>query len=128
VIHGLRKESRAQITVGSAGVKWARAWKRLDVDFYQVNWYDWLEPQWPHDRPPSAYGLGDKPVVVGEFPAKGLGDSSLLALARDWYRAGYAGALGWAYQGMGREELEQVRAFAGAHRCETTYSTGAASR
>lgn len=129
VIQGLRQESRAKITVGSAGVKWARAWRRLDVDFYQVNWYDWLERWRPHDRPPSAYGLGDKPVVVGEFPAKGLGGFSLLSLTRDWYRAGYAGALGWAYrEGMGREELEQVKAFAGDHPCASTYSAGKAAR
>ena len=54
--------------------------------------------------------------------------TTYLSLVRDWHQAGYAGAFAWAYPGMGREELEQMKAFAGERPCETRYPVDAASR
>jgi hypothetical protein len=112
----------AKVTVGSAGVKWAHAWKNVGLDFYQVHWYDWLDAYWPHDRPPESYGLGDKPVVVGEFPVSGMAGKDLRALMDTWYAKGYAGALGWAYDQMKEGELGGLKAFAEIHGCQARYA------
>ncbi len=39
-----------------------------------------------------------------------------------WYHNGYAGALGWDYGGATATDLNQTKAFADKHPCETTYT------
>jgi len=71
------------------------------LDFYMVHYYEWggraISPF--HHRA-SYWGL-DKPVVIGEFPAKGLSDSlgpvSPAQAFQRLYDSGYAGAMGWTY-------------------------------
>ncbi len=121
-IAALRAEGSVKVTLGSAGLKWARAWSLVDVDFYQVHWYDWLTPYWPTSKTPSEYGLGDKPVLVGEMPAEGVGGKSFAQLSSMWLDAGYAGALAWDYPSMDVGEMDQMSSFAKAHSCETSFA------
>jgi hypothetical protein len=111
-----------KLTLGSVGVKWAHAWKNVGLDFYQVHWYDWLETRWPHVGTPESYGLGDKPVVVGEFPAAGMAGKTFYELASTWSAKGYAGALGWSYHTMDADDVASMKRFSEERPCETSYS------
>lgn len=120
----LRAESDALISIGATSFKWVRAWQNLDTDFHQFHMYDWIDTYWPHDEPPSAYGLDDKPVVMGEFPLSGLSDTPLPMMLENWWNNGYAGALGWAFTDgtfNTGTSLGEMKAFADAHTCEVTY-------
>ncbi|HEY3448510.1 MAG TPA: hypothetical protein VGK67_19295, partial [Myxococcales bacterium] len=69
----LRSHSSAQVTIGSAAIKWAKAWTHVDVDFYQLHYYDWVYEWFPYSTvTPANSGLSGKPVVMGEFPNAGL--------------------------------------------------------
>ncbi len=118
----LRSVSSTRITVGSAGMKWTRAWTGVDVDFYQFHIYDWLNDFWPYSLSPKDYGIDDKPVVMGEFPMSGLDDASYTKLVESFYANGYAGAMGWAYDGSTSAQLASMKGFAAEHPCETSYS------
>lgn len=119
VIAVLREESSAQITVGGSAMKWRNAWTRLDLDFYQFHIYDWINRFWPYDRSPDEYGVGDRPVVMGEFPPQGLSNGQIpySALLESWNDDGYAGALSWDFNGLvdprtggvDFDALEQIR-------------------
>ncbi len=120
VITGLRAESPALVTIGAAAMKWRHAWKDLDQDFYQFHIYDWVQEYWPYSDSPADYGMSDKPVVMGEFPPGGLSDASYRTMLDSWYSNGYAGALAWR-DGTFRVSYPDVKSFADAHPCETTY-------
>ena len=102
VIGVLREESSAQVTVGGSAMKWRNAWTRLELDFYQFHIYDWINRWWPYDQSPDEYGVGDKPVVMGEFPPHGLsnGDIPYSTLLESWNGNGYAGALSWDFNSL----------------------------
>jgi len=105
VVTALHGNSSAPVTVGSAAVKWAKAWSQVGLDFYDFHWYGWVDQYFPHTNPPSYYKVDDKPVVVGEFPlipnadttGQSFGGISYGKLLDDFYSAGYAGAQGWAF-------------------------------
>jgi hypothetical protein len=44
----LRSRSGAKISVGGAAIKWARAWTRIGLDFYQLHYYDWVYENFPY--------------------------------------------------------------------------------
>ncbi|HET8933037.1 MAG TPA: hypothetical protein VFN67_06350 [Polyangiales bacterium] len=119
----LRDNSKAQISVGATAFKWAHAWSKLDLDFHQFHMYDWVNMYWPYDKSPKEYGLDDKPVVMGEFPLKGLTGVSYEKLLESWFGNGYAGALGWAFTDamFNSGDYAPVKAFADAHKCETRF-------
>ena len=124
VITVLREESEALITVGATAIKWKSAWSKLDLDIHQFHIYDWVNMYWPYHRSPADYGLDDKPLVMGEFPMRGLRDVGYGTLLDSWYENGYAGALGWAYTDAmfgGPDVLPEVKRFADRHACETRY-------
>jgi hypothetical protein len=124
VLEGLRQESGALTTVGGAAMKWARAWSNVDIDFYQFHIYDWVNDYWPYTSPPSAFGVDDKPVVMGEFPVDGLSGVPYQTMLESWYQNGYSGALGWAVTDATfnwNSAKGDVRAFAEQHVCETSY-------
>jgi hypothetical protein len=82
------------VTIGSAGARW-RSWHReLDIDFYQVHWYDTLKRQPALETTVEDLGF-DRPVLLGEFPTRGSTRSAeeILETARS---AGYAGAFYWS--------------------------------
>ncbi|MBN1774335.1 MAG: hypothetical protein JXB32_23950 [Deltaproteobacteria bacterium] len=118
----LRAESDALVTVGGTAWKWARAWTGVDLDFYQIHMYDWINTWWPYSEPASTYGLTDKPVVMGEFPMGDLTAGVTYDMVVDrWWADGYAGALSWMYDGADAGSLDLVAGFAARHACETRY-------
>jgi hypothetical protein len=71
------------------------------LDFYMVHYYEWAgTTRSPFHHPASYWGL-DKPLVIGEFPAKGLSATvGEMTPAQCWkylFDNGYAGAMGWTY-------------------------------
>jgi hypothetical protein len=128
VIAAIRAESGLPVTVGSAAAKWPRAWTGVDVDFYSIHIYDWVNMGWPYSASPSELGLMGKPVVMGEFPVNGLTGVPYSQLLESWYGDGYAGALGWAVNGGGSSAAfswsmgkAAVKTFADAKGCATSY-------
>lgn len=86
------------VTIGNAAVKWLDAWSGTDIDFYQPHIYDWVNAYWPYSKSPSELGFGDKPMIMGEYPAEGLEDASHTTMLESWFTNGYAGALAWDYR------------------------------
>ena len=120
-IQSLRAESPALVTVGGAAMKWAKAWSATPIDFYTFHINNWINIYWPYNQSPSDYGIDDKPVVMGEFPIGGLATADLPQMMDSWYNSGYAGALGWAYDGATTEQLDAMKSFADTKPCETRY-------
>ncbi len=81
-------------TIGSAGVRWRDRYTNLNLDFYQVHWYDSLKRQPPLDTPVEELGF-DRPVLLGEFPTRGSKRTpeEIVDAAR---AAGYSGAFYWS--------------------------------
>ena len=129
VIAGIRAESPAPITVGSAAAKWPRAWSAVDVDFVSIHIYDWVNMYWPYSASPAQLMLpAGKPVVMGEFPLGGLTGVPYTQMLESWYGNGYAGAMGWAVNGGGSNAAfswsmgkAAVKTFADAKGCTTAY-------
>lgn len=117
VTMALHEESTAYVTVGSAAVKWAHAWKAVDIDFYAPHVYDWIDQYWPYDNPPEKYDLCDKPVVIGEFPVQGLSRSNLGSMLETLYQVGYAGAMPWDFLMATPMDLSTLSTFATNHAC-----------
>jgi hypothetical protein len=81
-------------TIGSAGVRWRDRYTNLNLDFYQVHWYDSLKRQPTLDTPVDELGF-DRPVLLGEFPTRGSKRTpgEIVDAAR---AAGYSGAFYWS--------------------------------
>lgn len=92
------------VTVGSAGVRWRDFYRGLDLDFYQVHWYDSLKHQPSLDTPVDRLGF-DRPVLLGEFPTRGSRRSPdmIIDAAR---AAGYTGAFYWSL--LSKDEYSQM--------------------
>ncbi len=102
------------ISIGSAALKWASAWKSMDVDFYQTHIYDWVNQYWPYSKSPADFGLDDKPLIMGEYPVEGLDNVDHRTMLDSWLNNGYAGAIGWDYRvthatGAGESNVEEQR-------------------
>ena len=91
-IRCVRESARQAVTIGCAGTTRLDLVRPLDLDFYQVHWYE--EFGWAAlERPVTDLGLGDRPVLLGEFPGRSRCVVDVLDAAK---RAGYAGALVWS--------------------------------
>jgi hypothetical protein len=127
----LHQHSSALVTVGGSAIKWPRAWSQVNLDFYQLHYYDWVYEWFPYEKVTLAsVGLTGKPVVMGEFPIQGLSAISSKGLpavpaaqfAADLWEAGYAGALAWAYNDPSFPwSTTALAGFANQHACETAY-------
>ncbi len=127
----LHARSGALVSVGGAAIKWAKAWSRIAVDFYQFHYYDWVYEFFPYTSVTLASaGVTDKPVVMGEFPAdglsaipsKGLPSRTASEFASDLRASGYAGALSWAFNDPGFPwDPGAVKPFADAGGCGVTF-------
>ena len=91
-------------TIGSAGVRWRDRYVDLNLDFYQVHWYDSLKQQPPLDTSVGELGF-DRPVLLGEFPTRGSKRTheEIVAAAR---AAGYSGAFYWSV--LAKDECSAV--------------------
>ena len=134
VVTALHGASSAQVSVGSAAVKWAKAWSQVGLDHYDFHWYGWVDQYYPHTKTPADYKVDDKPVVVGEFPLNPASDSSGQAfgginyakLVDDFLAAGYAGTQGWSFSDSSgafswSSAKANVKAWAAAHACYTHF-------
>ena len=84
--------ARQPVTIGCAGTKGLDLVRPLGLDFYQVHWYEkfgWAALE----RPVADLELGDRAVILGEFPGRCTSVRDALDAAK---RAGYAGALVWS--------------------------------
>jgi hypothetical protein len=91
-IQCVRESARQPVTVGCAGTARLELVRPLGLDFYQVHWYEkfgWATLE----RPVADLGLGDRAVILGEFPGRSPFVVDVLEAAK---RAGYAGALVWS--------------------------------
>jgi hypothetical protein len=88
----IQRFARQPVTIGCAGTWRLDLVTPLGLDFYQIHWYDrfgWAALA----RPVSELGLGDRPVILGEFAGRGTRIVEVLQTAR---QAGYEGALVWS--------------------------------
>ena len=91
-IRCVRASARQPVTIGCAGTTRLDLVRPLGLDFYQVHWYEHFG--WAAlEQPVADLGLGDRPVILGEFPGRSRFVVDVLDAAR---RAGYAGALVWS--------------------------------
>ncbi len=135
VVTALHGASSAPVTVGSAAVKWAKAWSQVGLDFYDFHWYGWVDQYFPHTNPPAYYKVDDKQVVVGEFPLNPASDTTGQAfggitygkLVDDFFSEGYAGVQGWSFSDTSGGAFSwsngkaNVKAWAAANTCYTHY-------
>jgi hypothetical protein len=110
------------VSVGSAAVKWAHAWKNVDTDFHHFHMYKWINDWWPYTLTPAQLDLADKPLVIGELPMGDL-DTGIpySTVIGSWWDHGYAGAMSWQYNEATAAGLDAVKTFADLHLCETRY-------
>lgn len=87
-----QRHARQPVTIGCAGTWALDLVTPLGLDFYQVHWYDrfgWRALI----RPVAELGLGDRPVILGEFAGRSARIGEVLDAAKG---AGYEGALVWS--------------------------------
>jgi hypothetical protein len=93
--HAIRcvRESAGQpVTIGCASTERLDLVRPLDLDFYQIHWYEHFGSA-ALERPVADLELGDRVVILGEFPGRSQSIANVLDTAK---RAGYAGALVWS--------------------------------
>ena len=67
------------------------------LDFVQVHYYDhFSENASPFAHAASYWGI-DKPIIIGEFPAKGVKDYNATEAFEQLYKLGYAGSMSWSW-------------------------------
>ena len=110
----LRAESKALITIGSASMKWARAWTTADLDFYTFHMNNRVNRYWPYNQSPADYGITDKPVVMADFPIAGLATAASAIAPGELVQPGIRGRDQLAYSDATTTELETIKAFADA--------------
>jgi|GEM_PF-2230064 len=102
----LRRENPdSLITLGSVSAKYIHAWKNIDVDFYQFHTYPHFNDFWPYFLSPEELGLGDKPVLIGEYPIggmEGLHPAGQFKMLTTFFNQGFMGALAWDYDSESR--------------------------
>ena len=68
------------------------------LDFYQVHYYAWGGEEISPFHHPASYWQLDKPLMIGEFSAKGpMPGYSTLDAFKYLYNNGYAGGLSWTW-------------------------------
>ncbi|MCD0483566.1 cellulase family glycosylhydrolase [Streptacidiphilus sp. ASG 303] len=94
-------------------------------DFYQVHWYDWEKGNgydfspW-ENRGPSFYNDDDKPVIIGEMPAKDDTYFTEDYKINESWNEGYLGSFAWSYSGIDgygswNDVKDRLKAFHDAH-------------
>lgn len=123
----IHKNSEILVTIGYAIVKYNSAKyfgdlgcdtymqecfadEKAYMDFYSTHYYEWMAPNYniPFDKSPDEFGIiTDKPVVLGEFPAKGLIGDQTNSMPMDTtacylgcYENGWQGIMAWTSDGI----------------------------
>jgi hypothetical protein len=91
----LRSSSAAPITVGLASARGLPLVRDLGLDFYQVHWYDHVDPPSTLVTQAATYAL-DAPLWLGEFPTLQSSQAPVDILSAVEH-AGYAGAFAWSH-------------------------------
>ena len=134
-VTSLHANSSAPVSVGSAAVKWAKAWSKVGVDYYTFHVYGWVNDWFPYDQPPSYYKVNDLQVNIGEFPLAGLpastqrgtGAVDYVTMVNKLFSVGYAGAQAWSVTDTSDPTFNwstnkaNVKAFADAKGCMVHY-------
>ena len=120
VVEAIHSIAGSYATIGCADAKWARNWLGLGLDYYQIHYYDWMQPYSTDNLfAMRAESLElDRPVVVGEFPAANSSVAGLRDYLDTWYKNNYAGAWPWSFRAgatWGSPDATIFRAGAGAH-------------
>ena len=74
----------------------------VNVDFYNVHYYDW-QNQWfgnPFDRSPTYYNMNEKPCIIGEAPANGSAGYSPQECYQKAFEQGWQGLMVWTSNGV----------------------------
>ncbi|MCR9288803.1 MAG: T9SS type A sorting domain-containing protein [Bacteroidetes bacterium] len=73
------------------------------LDFYQIHYWDWMPAFFdPFVVSSEAWNL-DKPVLIGESPAKNDGVHTVEFMVNESFENNYAGIMPWSYWGMDGE-------------------------
>jgi hypothetical protein len=94
LVAAVRRHTEHRVTVGLVGPRGLDLVRGLDLDFFQMHWYDSVQDQVPLEGGVSALRL-ERPLLLGEFPTVGSRRPPQ-AIVRAARRAGYAGALAWS--------------------------------
>jgi hypothetical protein len=123
----VHSNSKVLVTIGSACIKWnsdmkgcvGNYWKnaalqaafdnpKAYLDFYCIHYYSWVH-KWfksPYELSPADYEINDKPVIIGECPARDEGFADIpVTLTQSYETAfikGYQGNLPWTSNGVDR--------------------------
>lgn len=122
----VNEHAATPVTTGAASIKWnwdnpsgseVNRWSDAALqaqyddpdaylDWYQVHFYDWMIGQGWHYNPyvkgPDEWGIGDRPVIIGETPGTDVSKLDFSMTLTEMYEAalaqGYAGVFGWSDQ------------------------------
>ncbi len=111
VVDSVKANSEVLVCQGlGAGVKYntsakggnGNILKNVNVDFYNIHFYDWQE-QWfgnPFDLSPADYKMDSKPCIIGETPAKGSAGLTPLECYQKAFEMGWRGLMVWTSNGV----------------------------
>jgi hypothetical protein len=75
------------------------------LDFYSPHYYDWVGNQWGntlYDSPGGSSFPTDRPLLIGEFPARGTSGHSLTEDVEAALSHGWQGTMPWTSNGVDR--------------------------
>ncbi|MBN1782188.1 T9SS type A sorting domain-containing protein [bacterium] len=111
VVDGVKAGSDVLVCQGwGAGIKYNTSARggsgnflaNIDVDFYNIHYYDWQD-QWfgnPFDHSPAYYSMNTKPCIVGEAPATGSAGYSAQQCYQKVFEQGWQGLMVWTSNGV----------------------------
>ncbi|MBN2441192.1 MAG: dockerin type I repeat-containing protein [Spirochaetales bacterium] len=107
---GVSMKWQTDVYSGSEGNQFSDAMLRAQyndsdvyLDVYSPHFYDWVTDWFGNpcnSTNVSAYGLTDKPVIIGELPANGVGGISINNCYINGYANGLQGLMPWTSNGV----------------------------
>lgn len=128
--------SKVTVSMGSAAIKWGsnkyegNKWSNAALqaqfndpdaflDIYQIHYYSWINPYFsnPFTSSPSFYNINDRPVVIGEMPAREtlMGFTTTMNQCfENAYSLGYCGHYPWTSNNAGSGDFGSLATFGAA--------------
>jgi len=125
--------SKVTVSLGSAAIKWGsnkyegNKWSNAALqaqfndtdaflDIYQIHYYSWINPYFsnPYTKSPSDYGINDRPVIIGEMPARETLMGFTITMNdcfEDAYKLGYCGHYPWTSNNAGSGDFGSLSTF-----------------